>query len=288
MGKQAAVLGYPIGHSLSPALHNAAYRALGLTGWSYRSIECSEKAFPDWFAGLPSDVSGGAGRDWAGLSLTMPLKQVVLPLLDSVSDLARVTGSVNTVTWDDDSRSCGENTDVHGIIAALASIGVTSDTSTTPSASGMSACILGAGATASSAVAALAWLGCTDLTILARSPEKAGLLLDLAGSLSVPARHAMLEETDPVRAADVVVCTLPAPVSAEWFAGAELGLPAGALLDVTYHPWPPAAVQRWQQLGGPAVGGFEMLLQQAGEQFRLMTGLAAPLEAMRAAASPEA
>ena len=91
---RAAVLGRPIGHSLSPVLHRAAYDELGLTDWSYAAIDCPEADFGAWFAGL--------GPEWSGLSLTMPLKQVVLPLLARVSPLARVVGAVNTVTWDAD------------------------------------------------------------------------------------------------------------------------------------------------------------------------------------------
>jgi shikimate dehydrogenase len=87
--RRAAVLGQPIAHSLSPVLHSAAYAALGLHGWKYEAIECDE-------AGLPG-LLGSLGPDWAGLSLTMPLKRAVLPLLDGAEPLAGQVGAANTV-----------------------------------------------------------------------------------------------------------------------------------------------------------------------------------------------
>src|SRR6266480_5424237 len=112
---KAAVLGAPIAHSLSPVLHRAAYRALGLTGWSYQAIECDT-------ARLPA-VLDGCGPDWAGLSLTMPLKRAVLPLLDHIEPLAAEVGAANTVVFAAGRRH-GHNTDVPGLLAALAERGV--------------------------------------------------------------------------------------------------------------------------------------------------------------------
>jgi len=113
---RAAVLGRPIAHSLSPALHRAAYAALGLD-WSYDAVDCG----PDELAALLD----GLGPEWRGLSLTMPLKAAVLPLLDDVAPLAAAVAAANTVVLRDGRRS-GHNTDVHGIVAALAEVGVTS------------------------------------------------------------------------------------------------------------------------------------------------------------------
>lgn len=114
VGRRAAVLGHPIAHSLSPVLHRAAYRALGLDSWSYDAVDVTEDGLPGFVAGL--------GDDWAGLSLTMPLKQTVLPLLDHVEPLAQVVGAVNTVLVQGSGSArtlVGANTDVHGIVAAL-------------------------------------------------------------------------------------------------------------------------------------------------------------------------
>src|SRR6201996_4549674 len=111
---KAAVLGQPIAHSLSPVLHRAAYDALGLADWTYDLVECDE-------AGLPAYVES-RGPQWAGLSLTMPLKRTVLPLLDHVDHLADATGGANTVVFRPEGRY-GYNTDVQGIVDALTEAG---------------------------------------------------------------------------------------------------------------------------------------------------------------------
>ncbi len=113
--RKAAVLGSPIAHSLSPALHRAAYARLGLDGWSYQAIECDEP-------GLPGRLAG-CGPQWAGLSLTMPLKRAVLPLLDRADPVTAATGCANTVVFSGGAR-LGFNTDVAGLVTALAETGL--------------------------------------------------------------------------------------------------------------------------------------------------------------------
>ncbi|GAB6903997.1 shikimate dehydrogenase [Kineosporia succinea] len=268
-GRRAAVLGSPIGHSLSPVLHGAAYESLGLTGWAYTAVEMDEAGFPAWFAGL--------GPEWAGLSLTMPLKRVVIPLLASVTPTADVVGAVNTVTWTSEGAPVGANTDVHGIVQALRSTGL----SKAPVG-----CVVGAGATAASAVAALAEMGCEHVIVQARTAARAGLPLEVAEKLGVAARVAPLDDHAAVLSADAVIVTLPGDAAGTWAGGLResvAGPPAGSLLDVSYHPWPTQAAQWWSSAGGAAVGGFEMLLHQAAEQVRLMTGRSAPVEDMRVA-----
>ena len=169
---KAAVLGSPIAHSLSPVLHQAAYRALGLTGWTYQAIECDEAALPALLA--------SRGPDWAGLSLTMPLKRAVLPLLDYLDALAAEVGAANTVVFAAGRRH-GHNTDVPGLLAALAERGITG-TSLPPHPAVL---ILGAGATARSALAALRALGITQLTVAARDPARASDLLATADRLGL-------------------------------------------------------------------------------------------------------
>jgi shikimate dehydrogenase len=265
---RAAVLGHPISHSLSPVLHAAAYAALGLTGWSYQAVDCTEAGFEGWFAEL--------GPEWRGLSLTMPLKRVVIPLLDEVNSLALAVGAVNTVTWDDARRSIGDNTDVQGIVESLRSVGV----------DGVgSACVLGAGATACSAVAALAHLGCKQVLLQARSAARAERALAVADGFRLEATAGGLDQLQPGLNAEVLISTLPTAAASEW-AGRLIqarGHSAGVLLDVNYHPWPTSLASAWMAAGGVAVGGFEMLLHQAAAQVTLMTGLEAPIEAMRAA-----
>jgi shikimate dehydrogenase len=139
---RAAVLGSPVRHSLSPTLHRAAYQALGLSGWTYEAIECDEARLPG--------LLDGCGPDWAGLSLTMPLKRTVLPLLDTTKPLAAEVGGANTIIFAAGARH-GHNTDVPGMITALTTAGV--------SAAGP-ALILGGGATACSALPPCAgWAG---------------------------------------------------------------------------------------------------------------------------------
>jgi shikimate dehydrogenase len=263
---RAAVLGSPIAHSLSPVLHSAAYAELGLTGWTYEAIECTEQEFGAWF--------GGLGPQWRGLSLTMPLKRVVLPMLSRISPLARAVSAVNTVTWDGDRLPVGDNTDVHGIVEALRSAGVEAVSS---------ACILGAGATASSAIAALAELGCQEVVVQARASAGNAQVFEVADRLGVHATAGGLDQVKVALEAEVVVATLPAGAAADWSQTLPAARPAGVLLDVTYHPWPTVPAATWTAAGGIAVGGFEMLLHQAGAQFTLMTGRPAPIEAMRAA-----
>src|SRR5690348_2105954 len=141
---RAAVLGSPIAHSLSPLLHRAAYRALGLEDWTYDAVEIRSGELGAFLDGLAAEEPGPAGH-WAGLSLTMPLKQEVLPLLATRSPLVETTGAANTVLLRDGQRD-GHNTDVHGIIAALRGAGVDRVDR---------AAVIGAGATAASAIVAL-------------------------------------------------------------------------------------------------------------------------------------
>ena len=137
-----AIVGSPVAHSLSPVMHNAGYRELGLVGFGYQAVDCPAERFPQWLRDLRRPEAGGDPR-WTGLSVTAPLKQLVVPLLDVVSAPARRIGALNTVTWDDEGASHGENTDAYGIEQALATCGVTSV---------RRFCLLGAGGTAMSAV----------------------------------------------------------------------------------------------------------------------------------------
>jgi shikimate dehydrogenase len=252
---RAAVLGSPVGHSKSPSLHRAAYAALGL-GWTYDAVEVDA-------AGLPAFLDG-LGPEWAGLSLTMPLKQAVLPLLDSCSDLARDVAAANTVVLRDGRRE-GHNTDVDGIVDALAEAGVTAVER---------AVVLGGGATARSALAALARLGCTEPGLVVRShPDET---LAAARRLGVRPRVTAWEPS-VLAGCELLVSTLPAG-AADRFADAVADVPA--LLDVVYDPWPTPLAAACR---GRVVSGAAMLLHQAVGQVELMTGRRPPVEVMRAA-----
>src|SRR5437868_6078013 len=166
---RAAVLGSPISHSLSPLLHRAAYAALGLD-WTYDAVEVSSD-------GLGAFLDG-CDDTWAGLSLTMPLKQVVLALLESRSEVVEATGSANTVVHRDGRRE-GHNTDVAGIVAALREAGV----------DGIDrAAVIGTGATAASALVALHDLGAHHVRVLGRDPAKVAALKSVAERVGVELR----------------------------------------------------------------------------------------------------
>ncbi|MEU0521402.1 shikimate dehydrogenase [Streptosporangium sp. NPDC006007] len=264
---RAAVLGSPVAHSLSPHLHRAAYEGLGLYGWRYEAIECDE-------AGLPALI-GGLGPEWAGLSLTMPLKRAVLPLLDTVSDLAVEVGGANTVIFSNGAGH-GENTDVHGIVQALAEAGVPRPGQAT---------ILGGGATAASALAALRELGLHEADLVVRDPARARETAEAAERLGMTLRVRTFDRLGTVPEADLVVSTLPAG-AADGFAGPLARVPA--LFDVVYTPWPTRLAAAVAAHGGIVVGGFPMLLHQAVRQVEMMTGRSGvPVEAMRAAGKAE-
>ncbi len=266
---RAAVLGHPVRHSLSPVLHLAAYRALGLVDWEYDALDVTPEGLPD--------VVRALDETWAGLSLTMPLKQTVMPLLDHVEPLAEVVGAVNTVLVQHAPGRpvlVGANTDVHGLVASLQERLV-------PGPGPLTATVIGAGATAASTLAALGQLGCTTPTVLLRALGRAGSLIRAAHRMGVEPRYAGLDEAaDVVQDADVVVSTVPAHAAdalAAELAGRRVH---GVLLDVVYDPRPTALSVAWEAAGGATVGGERMLLHQAAEQVRLMTGRVAPLEAM--------
>ncbi|GAB2956419.1 shikimate dehydrogenase [Nonomuraea fastidiosa] len=274
---RAAVMGSPIGHSLSPHLHRAAYRAMGLDGWSYEAFECDEERLPGLLAELTPvrGQGGGDDRAWAGLSLTMPLKRAVLPLLDTVSDLAVEVGGANTVVFRDGRRH-GDNTDVYGIERALAEAGVPAPRSAT---------VLGGGATAASALAALRGLGLYSATLLVRDPARAGETAAVAERLGVALAVETFAKLDACIEVDLVISTLPSG-AADAYASRLARVPA--LFDVVYAPWPTAAATAVRDAGGIVIGGFEMLLHQAVRQVELMTGMTdVPVEAMRAAGEAE-
>ena len=262
---RAAVLGSPIAHSLSPSLHRAAYEGLGLHDWRYEAIECDE-------AGLRRPARPGSGGEWAGLSLTMPLKRAVLPLLDTVSELAVEVGGANTVVFAGGAPH-GDNTDVHGIVQALAEAGV---------APPRAATVLGGGATAASALAALRELGLGEATLVVRDPARAGETAEVAERLGVALTVQTFDKLDTALEVDLVVSTLPSGRRR------RLRRPAGGRaralrrgLRALAHPAGGAVAGG----GGTVVGGFPMLLHQAVRQVEMMTGRAdVPVEAMRAAA----
>jgi shikimate dehydrogenase len=246
-----AVLGSPIAHSKSPRLHAAAYRVLGLP-WTYSAVEVVE--------GSLGAFINTCDASWRGLSLTMPLKREVLPMLASSSAVVQTVGAANTVLFDDDMTMRGFNTDVAGIVAAFADHGVSALDRVQ---------ILGGGATAASVLAAVAQLGATRALVMARDPGRASGLEPLATRLGIELTIRRLGVADrSLSVPSAVISTLPG--------GAEHGLAfpevvrqQAALLDVAYEPWPSTLAAAWTAVGGTVVSGLEMLMHQAVGQVRI-------------------
>jgi len=244
-----AVLGSPIAHSKSPALHRAAYEQLGLD-WAYDAVEVDGPRLADFVA--------SCDETWRGLSLTMPLKQDVLPLLDEIDELAVLTSAANTVLFADGAR-LGFNTDVGGIVRALGEAGLERV---------RTAVLIGGGATAASALVAMAELGTTTVHVLLRRPEAAVPLGELGRRLGLVVLVSPIAELARIDDAELVVSTVPG--------GTELGVAASealvqraTLLDVAYAPWPTSLAAQWFAAGGTVVHGLEMLLHQALLQVRI-------------------
>jgi len=257
---RAAVCGHPISHSLSPVLHRAAYQALNLEH-TYEAIDVTEEALPEFVA--------SCDESWFGLSLTMPLKEAAFSVASTVSIRAKLTGAINTLIFDDGIR--GDNTDIYGIEQAVRE--------STDSIKG-SFTIIGSGATARSAVVAAHNLGATSIEIVARNAETAGACVELARELGITAAHVPLAKAK-WQNSTVTVNTTPSGVADDMIGAGTTT--RGLLLDVVYSPWPTQLAAAWNLGGGTTCAGHVMLLRQAGEQVRLMTGLPAPIEAMRTA-----
>lgn len=249
--RQLAVLGSPISHSKSPVLHRAAYRVLGLD-WEYTACEVK---------------SGGLGRfladtttQWRGLSLTMPLKREVVPLLDEQDSVSVQVGATNTVLFDGE-NVLGFNTDVYGAERMLreAFPGIIRH-----------AHILGSGATACSVAVSLANCGVRKLTVAARSPSRSAELVDVAERLGLTVTVGEME-SDP-GLPDVVVSTLPGTTELS-FSLPEYLRSSVPLIDIAYDPSPTAVAQHWLDSGGSVVnGGLGMLIYQALAQVRIFVG----------------
>lgn len=265
MGMKAAVLGSPISHSLSPILHRAAYKALGLN-IEYTAIETSAIALRQRISELNSD--------FLGYSLTMPLKHEVLALISQQSPLVTETGCANTVYRDAHMHWALENTDVFGITETIRRAGFG------PLAS---ACIIGSGATARSALSALAQLGAQEITCFSRNEESASIIRTHGELLGVKVRVLGLDQRIHL-VGELVISTVPSAAQLSIIEAFTAIQSLPALLDIAYNPWPSELALYWAaHRGGVVLSGIEMLLWQATVQVELFTGRSAPIEAMRAA-----
>ena len=270
----AAVIGSPITHSLSPALHLAAYRDLGLD-IDYRRIEVTKETIGSFLANWSEGL--------VGLSVTMPLKQVIIPLLSQVDGLAKAVGEVNTVVPFPEGIPAGFNTDVYWIVTAIKEV------------KGLDwipgkAVIVGSGATASSALAALVELGAGQINLLARRVTGAGNAVQAATRLGIDPGYIPLAASDKAREtienADLIISTVPREVLDDYYE--TICFNAGqTVLDIVYDPWPSLLVQKVTAVGGSVISGKLMLLHQAVMQVKLFTSRTPNLEVMREAINKE-
>lgn len=271
--RRAYVLGHPIAHSLSPALHRAAYTYLGEANLEYDRRDTLPDDLPAIMRGVRNPAGTEEAPYIAGLSVTMPLKTAVIQYCDELSETARVTGAVNTV-YPRGEKVLGDNTDVIGIVNALLHAGLK------PNHERDEPAVIGGGATAISALTALHQLGYSRVSVYARSLHKLGSVQEAADRLGVQLEQVSLAELPQnlaERGHHPVISTLPARAADEW-ASQLSGLKGASathqpvLLDVAYNPWPSVLASVWEASGGAVVSGLEMLLYQAVEQVLLFTG----------------
>ncbi len=246
---RAAVIGHPVAHSLSPALHRQAYRTLGLD-IRYDAVDVLPGEGPDFVAGLDPTI-------WIGLSVTMPHK-VMLVDQGEPDDLVRLLGVANTLVLHP--APIVRNTDVEGVVRALALHDVEQV---------RTAVVLGNGATARSALAALATLRCTRAFVRGRDRDRAASLVPLGRALGVEVVPGLLTDAAPA-SVDLVLSSLPGGVEPALVGGyARAG---AAVFDVAYDPWPSPLAAEAVRLGRPAVSGLDLLAGQAVGQVKLFTG----------------
>jgi shikimate dehydrogenase len=248
------VWGDPIAHSRSPELHGAAYGVLGLD-WTYERRRVDEAGF------AAAVARHGAGL--RGMSLTMPLKEVAFRTVGVADRRATLTGAVNTfVPGADGAPHRGFNTDVGGIVRAVREAGLDGVTD---------ARIVGAGATARSALVALGELGARTVEVVARRPEAIALLAELGTAAGVEVTASSLE-ADAYRPVPLTLATLPGGTRIDDTTAERLAAAGGLLSDAVYGHWPTQLADAWAAAGRPAQGGLGMLLHQALLQVRVFVG----------------
>lgn len=264
--RKAAILGKPVEHSLSPVLHGAAFRALGLDGWTYERVEMDGPGLPAFVRGL--------GPEWTGLSVTMPGKRAALDHADEVTPRAAAVGAANTLVRRE-SGWLADCTDVDGVTEALRIAG---GYSADPDDL---AVVLGAGGTAAAAVVGLAALGVRTVRLVVRDPVRATETVEAAKRAGLDAEVLRWADADFAKlAADSAVLVNTVPPDAVRPHLADLA-GIGVVLDVIYHPWPTALAEAVAERGGRLATGLDMLLHQAFGQSEYFTGQPAPRAEMR-------
>ena len=259
-----AVLGSPISHSKSPAIHQAAYRVLGLD-WQYGRKEVAKGALKSFVDQLD--------ESWMGLSLTMPLKEDAVRVASNLDHYAKLTGAVNTLARNKNGSGVpiwsGYNTDVFGIIQAISE---SNHFSPTPGQELKTALVIGSGSTATSAVTALKTLAPEAVVwIHARNRVTRSALQAFADQLGLKTKVCRSLKKQ-IKSVDLVISTLPArslDATASALLSSKHFIPRGVLLDVAYEPWPSEFAKIWLHNGKPAISGLEMLIWQAVIQLRI-------------------
>jgi shikimate dehydrogenase len=264
---RCAVLGDPIDHSLSPVIHRAAYRALGLDGWQYDAVRVPS-------GGLSGFLDGLDPATWRGLSLTMPLKREAVPLLGSYDEWVGASGACNTVLLEPDGGRHGLNTDVTGALMVLGEHDVAVER----------AVVLGGGATATSMLLALAERGMRHATLLVRDPDRAGDTVHaVVAHRSAPTVEVALIGEAEALAGDVVVSTVPASAQVPDLVAALAEIPL--VFDVVYEPWPTPLAAAAERSGRTVLSCLDLRVAQAVTQVVANTGrFDVPAGAMRRAA----
>jgi shikimate dehydrogenase len=262
----AGVLGWPVAHSRSPAMHEAGYAALGLEGWRYQLLPVPPELLEETVRGLP-------GLGFAGAKVTIPHKEAALALADEASDPARAIGAANTLTFEAGGRIHAENTDAPGLIDALPR-----------DPAGSRALVLGAGGSARAAVWALLDAGAAEVMVWNRTPARAErLCAELGGRV--------VERAEP---ADLLVNTTSVGLRSADDPFKELPLDADdldgypCLVDLVYGARPTRLTTAARAAGVEVVDGLEVLVRQGARSFERWTGRAAPLDVLRAAARGDA
>lgn len=262
MGGLCGVLGWPVRHSRSPAMHEAGYAALGLEGWRYQLLPVPPELFDETVRALP-----GAG--FTGANVTIPHKEAALALADEATASARAIGAANTLTFLPGGRIHADNTDAPGLIDALPL-----------DPAGATVVVLGAGGTARAAVWALLDAGAAEVAVWNRTPERAQRLVAEVGGRVV----------SEIDAADVLVNTTSVGLDGSQDQFKHLPLSVDEIsryrcvVDLVYGARPTGLVTAARAAGVEAVDGLELLVRQGARSFERWTGQAAPVDVFRAAA----
>jgi len=257
------VCGWPVAHSRSPAMHEAALAAAGLEGWSYQLLPLPPELFAETVRALPA-----AG--FRGVNVTIPHKHAALALADSASAAAREIGAANTLTFERDGAINADNTDAPGLIAAL---GERWDPA------GRRVVVLGAGGAARAAVWALLRAGAADVAVWNRTAERARALAGELGGRAVeePPPAEIVVNCTSVGLADRDATFKALPLQAD-------SLGAGScVVDMVYRDGGTRLLEAARTRGADVIDGLEILVAQGAASFERWTGRTAPREAMRAA-----